>query len=233
MKKVKKGDAVVGGKLPIHRLKKQELIWMSNNKCKHSHTYLSHYNCYLQEKPNKQRIGHFDIEASNLDADYGIMLSYAIKEHGTDKIYKDVITKKDINSPGLDKRIVQNCIKDIQKFDRIVGFYSTKFDIPFIRTRALIHNLDFPKFKSILHTDMYYYAKHRLKLSSNRLENVCRNLMGDSNKTRIDSKYWVKALRGDKKSLDYILDHNIKDVIDLERVFNKLINFGQFTDKSI
>ena len=50
---------------------------------------------------------------------------------------------------------------------------------------------------------------------------------------RIDSKYWVKALRGDKTSLDYILDHNIKDVIDLEKVFNKLINFGKFTNKSI
>jgi uncharacterized protein YprB with RNaseH-like and TPR domain len=218
--------------VPVHRMKKKDLIWMANHKCEHGHNYLSHYNCYLKNKPEGERIGHLDIEASNLDADYGIMLSYSIKSHKKDKIYKDVITKKDLNN-DLDKRIVQNCINDMLKFDRLVTFYGTKFDLPFIRSRALILGIDFPNYQSILHTDMYYYARHKLKLSSNRLENVSRNLVGETNKTRIDSKNWIGALQGNKKCLDYILNHNIKDVIDLEKVYDKLINYGKLNDRSI
>lgn len=220
-------------RIPVNKLKKEELVWLANHKCKkHGHDFLSHYMCYLRENPDKERIGHFDIEASNLDADYGIMLSYCILDDKTDKIYKGVITKKDLEK-NLDKRLVQQCINDLLKFDIITGFYSTGFDFPFIRTRALIHNIKFPEYMSLKHKDVYYIAKSKLKLSSNRLENVSRVLFGESVKTRIDSKNWIGALRGDKKCLDYILDHNEKDVKELKRVYWKLINYTKETNKSI
>ena len=64
--------------VPLHRLKKQELVWLATHRCRHRHLYIEHYNCYLKEHPDREKIGFLDIESSNLDGDYGIMLSYWI-----------------------------------------------------------------------------------------------------------------------------------------------------------
>ena len=223
-------------KMPIHRMKKVELVWMYKHRCKHHHTYLEHYSCYLTEHPNKQRIGFLDIEASNLDADYGIMLSYCIKDGASKKIHEGAIRFEDVQKAKAgceDKKLCQKLIKDILKYDILVTWYGRKFDVPFIRTRSIICGVDFPSFGSLIHIDAYYFARFRLKLSSNRLENVCRQLLGKTLKTHIQAKYWRGGVRGDKKSLKYILDHNRKDVIDLEKVYYKLLDYARRSDTSI
>ena len=53
----------------------------------------------------------------------------------------------------------------------------------------------------------------------------------DSSKTRIDAKHWIPALQGKKEALDYILDHNMKDVIQLERNYEKLKSFAKSNPK--
>lgn len=208
---------------PIASLKAKQIRWLAANRCIHRHSFLEHYTCFLRQKKGVQeRIGFLDIEASNLDADFGIMLSYCIKDCGKKTIYESVLTKHDINSypPGQeDRRLVQNIVKDIGRFDRVMTWYGRKFDIPYIRTRALVTGVSFFLPKTKFHNDLYYIAKLRLKLSSNRLENVARVVLKRSNKTHLESKFWRGGVRGDKRSLDYILDHNRRDVIDLERVY--------------
>jgi uncharacterized protein YprB with RNaseH-like and TPR domain len=216
---------------PVNRLKKEEIVWLGNHRCKkHGHTFLEHYQCYNSEENRQEKIGFLDIECSGLEADFAIVLSYCIKERGANKIHKGLITKEDKNN---DARLVRACIQDMLKFDRIVGFYSTFFDIPFLRTRALVNKLEFPAFKSLKHSDVWMMARKKLKLHSNRQENVCRTILGKTEKTHLESKYWLGALRGDKKSLNYVMDHNKKDVRDLERIYDKLVGFVNKTDSSI
>lgn len=219
---------------PVARLKKTEIVWLSNHTCTtHGHTYLSHYNCYLKEQPNQQRLGFFDLECSNLDADWGIILSWSVLNDKTQDIESDVITKKDIEAGIEDKRIVQSFVEAITQYDKIVGFYSSRFDIPYARARAVINKVKFPSYGAITHQDLYFLLRNRFKLSSRRQENCCRVLLGKTNKTRIENKYWRNAVRGDKKSLEYVLDHNIKDVKDLRRLYHKTIEFGRRTDNSL
>lgn len=218
--------------VPVEKLSKQEIIMLSKKRCKHGHSYLEHYSCYKTEHGGEERIGFFDIEASNLKANFGIMLSYCIKDSKSGEIFCDVITEKDLRN-GLDKRIVTHCIEDMRKFDRLVGHYSTKYDIPFVRTRALTLGLDFPTIGEINHTDTYYMAKRLLCLNSNRQGVVAEALTGEDIKTRIDPNRWIHALRGDKKALDYILDHNKKDTIQLEKNYNILVKFTRNLKKSI
>jgi len=214
------------------KIKKPNIEWLESHRCEHRHTYLEHYNCFLK-KGGKERIGFLDIEATNLDANWGIMLSYCIKDSESKKIYEDVITKKDINSKNEDKRIVENCIEDMMRFDRIVTWYGARFDIPYIRTRALILDIIFPQFGSQFHKDAWFISRAKLKLNSNRLETVARSILGKTQKTHLDPKYWRWAIRGDKKSLDYILDHNRKDVLDLEKIWNKIYGFQKINNTSI
>jgi uncharacterized protein YprB with RNaseH-like and TPR domain len=218
---------------PISRLRKDEILKLAKGRCKHGHSYLEHYQCYKNDVEDTERVGFIDIESSNLKANFGIMLSYCIKIRGSDEILFDVITEKDMHCGELDKRIVKHCIEDMKKFDRLIGHYSTKFDIPYIRTRALILGLDFPEYGDINHTDTYYMAKHKLCLSSNRQNVVAEAVQGEDIKSRIEPKYWIPALQGNKKALDYILDHNKRDVLQLEGNYNKLERFVRRINKSI
>lgn len=216
---------------PIHRLPIKELKWLAARRCKHGHSYIEHYGCYIQENPKRERIGYLDIETTGLDANFGVMISYCIKEDGG-KVLGRAVTKDELDK-FEDKKLVADCIKDILKFDHIVTYYGARFDVPFLRTRALIDGLEFPFFGSVKHTDAYFMARNRLKLNSNRLENVARLLLGKANKTRLDETVWRKAGRGDSKSLGYVLDHNQKDVIETERVYKKLRDFVGVSGRSI
>ena len=217
---------------PIERLKKSESIWLKRHYCKHRHTYLEHYECFKKENPLNEKIGFFDIETSNLAGDFGVIFCYCIKPLGKSKILERVITRKEL-SECLDREVVRQCVEDIQKFDRIVGFYSKRFDMPFIRTRASYHKIDFPLYGSISHDDIYFTVRHKFRLSSNRLENACRTILGESSKTHLHPVKWIKALQGDPSSLKYILNHCREDVRDLERLWERVINFSRKQDTSI
>jgi len=213
-------------------MKKSELLELFKGRCKHGHTYAEHPACYVKEKEEQIKIGYLDIETSNLKANFGIMLSYAIKVRGKDKIYYDTITKKEIDSKTLDKRLVKQCIEDMKKFDVVMGYYSTKFDIPFLRTRAMYWDLEFPLYGELQHKDIWYMVRAKMCLHSNRLESACKHL-GIEGKTHLDGYYWIKALSGDKKALSYILDHNIKDVEILEKLHDRVKDFVRDTTRSL
>lgn len=237
-------------RLPIHHLSKRELVWLGTHKCKHHHSYLEHWHCFLDEKPtvpdgkgfsllssltkSGEKIGFLDIETSNLDANFGIILTYCIKTGKT--ILHDQITPEDIKKyppDKTDRRLVKHLISDILTFDRIVTHYGRRFDIPFIRTRALMNGIDFPYYGSISNDDTWTIARRKLKLNSNRQDTIDRALFGATNKTRVAFQYWIGATRGDAKSLNYILDHNKRDVIALERIWKKLHNFVGRNNTSI
>jgi uncharacterized protein YprB with RNaseH-like and TPR domain len=217
---------------PVWKLKKKEIVWLGKHRCKHGHTYLEHYQCYEKDYLPNERVGFLDIEASNLNANFGIMFCYCIKVQGEDTILERLITKEELDR-NLDKQVVKQCIEDINSFDRLVTFYGKRFDLPFIRTRAVYWGLPFPEYGKLFHDDIYFIMRYKFKLHSNRLENSCRSLLGKTDKTFLDPIAWIKALQGDKKSLNYILHHCHADVTDLEKLYNKIIGYSRPQDCSI
>jgi uncharacterized protein YprB with RNaseH-like and TPR domain len=130
--------------------------------------------------------------------------------------------------------VVKQFIADLLKFDRTYGYYSSKYDLPFMRARALYHGIEFPGYGERYHKDLYFVAKSKLAaLSSKRLKTVAEVVLGKSQKTTIDPKHWIQAMGGNQESLAYIVDHCRKDVIDLELVHQKLEPFYLERDTSI
>lgn len=224
-------------KAPVHRLNKQEIVWLASNTCKaHRHSYLDHYNCYVKEVPEREKTGILDIESSNLKADYGIVLTWAIKPLGSDEIERGVISVDDIKkgrNGDEDRRIVRDLIDSIQKYDKLVGYYSKRFDLPFIRTRALHMDLDFPFFGTIKHIDVYDLVRNKFNMSRKTQENSCRVLLRETEKNHVDGRLWRDAARGDSKALEYVLEHNLRDVRDLEKLYLKVRDFSRRNDTSI
>jgi len=216
----------------------EELVWLGENKCKHGHRYLSHLNCWVNAGPIKpERIGFLDIETSNLSPGFGVVICWCIKDSLSDYIYYDHLNKKDVFSDDEDKRVIQSVIDEMKNFDRIVGHYSSRFDIPFLRTRAVMHDnkgaLGFPKQGTLIHTDTWMMAKSKFKFHSNRQNIIAETLFNHTIKTRIDHKAWRRALQGDEKAILESLDHCQKDVLELEENFKAMLPFYRLTRTSI
>jgi len=209
---------------------------MNTNLCKHSHTRLEHPNCFINgsDKPDwykNARIGFLDIETTSLNASFGTIIGWAIKErYGKTKAM--VTDENHIRSPQEDKHLVKALIDEMLKYDMVVTYYGTKFDLPFARTRAHTHGLQFPAFGSVKHHDLYYTVKSKLRLDRNRLNNA-GDVYGFHDKTYLNPKIWRRAGQGDKKSLAYILKHNVKDVELTEKIYNKMESLFKGTGKSI
>jgi len=160
-----------------------------------------------------------DIEFSNLDADFGVILSAAIKPYG--KPVKIFYISKE--RPWDDREVVLQTVQELNAFDIVVTFYGYKADIPYLRTRLLKHD---PIGKisikpSLHHIDLYYTAKQKLKMHSNSLD-VITNFFGIKGKTHLNGEMWARAAAGDEIGLKYVTYHNKYDVIILEKLYEIL-----------
>jgi uncharacterized protein YprB with RNaseH-like and TPR domain len=162
----------------------------------------------------------FDIESSSLDASVGEILCACIKPLGEDPI--------NFIGPRSDFEIVSQIRDELERYDYIVTWYGTGFDIPFLATR--LKELGLRPLRILRQVDLYYIARGQFKLHSNSLMVAAETFLGKTQKTRILGKRWVAAIRrGDlpdgKDGMAFVLDHCQKDVDDLEQIFNKIIKF--------
>lgn len=223
---------------PISRLKKDEIIWLGKHRCKHRHTYLEHYNCYLREKEDRERIGFFDIEVSHLKANIGFVLSWYILEKSDEglKWHGRVITKKELFTktlPNPDYNLMKELLQVICNFDVVYDYYGSRFDWKYVRTRCLINNLGFPQYDEIKHKDIFYIIKNKFSLSSNSLEKACKALLGKSQKTHWFEERWMRAIQGSEDDLQYISEHNKFDCVDLMHLTEKVIGFSKIHKISV
>lgn len=220
------------GNINPHNLLKKDMLELLTGRCKHSHLYIEHPSCWRKEKGRPPKIGYFDIETGGFNANADIILCYSIKTRDKDEILNARITKNDINTEIFDKRIIKQLIKDLLKYDVIVTYYGTRFDIPFSRTRALGWRLSFPVFGMVKHKDVYYMVKNKLKLTSRSLATACE-LLGIRGKNHIKWRIWIKAKHGNEKALEYVQNHCNIDVRILEGAHKKLEVFVKDTKKSM
>ena len=214
-------------KPPVHRMRKQEIIWLNNNNCKaHGVSYLQHYNCYLAEQPDgpfHEVVGFLDIESTSLNASFGYTLSYCFKEEDG-PIYEYVVKPEHIRDGEFDLHLIKHFSKTCQRFDRWVVHWGKdgRHDIPFLRTRAIKHGVPFPEYQEHYVTDTWDMAKRKLNLHSRRLEAICDFLEVPAKGHRLNPDIWQRAQMGDQEALAWILEHNREDVISTEAVWKRL-----------
>ena len=220
------------GLVNIRNANSVQYQWLYTHGCEHRHRFSRHFSCFLKQYSISERIGFLDIETSNLKANFGIVLCWCIlSEDGW--LYEDCLTQSDIQSGEEDSRCIQECIHTMSEFDRVVTHFGTYFDIPFLRTRAMIHGLDFPKYGELWHTDVWKMAKSKLCLHSNRQDIIAESLYGKTVKTRISHPDWRKAMMGDERAVLNVLDHCEKDVKDLCKNYNALLPYCNIVRSSI
>lgn len=165
-----------------------------------------------------------DIEASNLSADFGIILTFGSKVVGKGKV--EVLNILDYRGVSGDlitaeKKLLVDISKRMLSADVWLTHYGTWYDLVFINSRLLYHDLPVlpPNYP---HVDTWKVSRNRLKLRNNRLATIQEFLKLPSEKNAIKPEQWIRALGGHSPSMNYIVDHNRRDVLVLEEAYNKL-----------
>ena len=226
---------------------KPTVITDLTDRCIHWHTRGEHPACFrprdnqgvlskpdwYQECMRNKNVWYLDIESTNLDVEWGFIISIAIRRIGG-PTFVHRISRKNVLDFSLDKELMEWTIKVLNQIrgGLLVTYYGTGFDLPSLRKRALHYSLDFPEYGAMNHLDMYYVVKAKLNLKHNSLDAVSR-LLKHKEKTHLESDIWVMAGIGSEKDLQYIQDHNIIDVKLTENVHKALEPFFKATRKSI
>lgn len=172
--------------------------------------------------------GIFDIETSDFDPTEKFIICYNFTVRdiltGKEEHFEDAITKEDIktavskNNFHFDYRLLTNLSKCLKDCDHIVGHFSSKFDMPYFRSRCLLTGRPelIPEYGELRYGDTWRMMKQSMKAKRNTLKNFITQTTGQDEKTFVNLKFWFKVYYPDnqdwEKSMGYIVDHCRRDV---------------------
>lgn len=184
--------------------------------------------------------GFFDLEASALNGSFGRLFSAACHHVEEGDIWVARIDDPQYRNKkqGSDDSKLAVAIRDhLLTHDVLVSWngkrgYNSKgrsgFDIPMLNARLMqpdngqrVIGRYAPK-----HIDLLKEIRKYIELHSFRLASVQEFLELAEEKNAILPRIWNKALDGDKDAIDYIVDHNIRDVKVLRSVFHDMNRLG-------
>jgi uncharacterized protein YprB with RNaseH-like and TPR domain len=192
--------------------------------------------------PVKEKIGIFDIETTGLQANWSVMVSWCMLDHDTGDIAEDLIKRSEIRN-RTDRRVIKSAIAEIKKYDRIITWYGSRFDVPYVRTKALYHKgreknkestaFNFPAFRDLYHTDLLYLSRSKLKLHSNRLESVCQYFGIPAKIHKMTPELNNDLQAGREHALIDVLEHCREDVWSTNEVFKMFMEHTMLHKRSI
>lgn len=178
------------------------------------------------EELKQLRVAFWDIEATNLEADFGLLLCASIKPYGGElKTYRLDESPNYGKVPWDDSYLAGQIRDELETYLVVVHHYGDRYDLPFLNSRLMAHNMRVVDTSSMCTIDTWDVARKKLKLSSNRLARLVDFLDTKTKKTPLIGQLWIRAMCGDKKAMDRIVEHNIRDVEALEQVTMALGRF--------
>ena len=172
----------------------------------------------MKKQTELLKVAAFDLETSDLKADFGILLVACVQEQGG----KPWVYTHDDPQWSDDSAIVAATIEELSQYDVLVAHNGTKFDLPWLNSRASHHGLA-PLPPTIKIIDPVLIARKRFHISYNGLDRVASFLSVVEKKTPVDGQVWVRAtLDRDPEALEYIRRHCIRDVEVLNKVMARM-----------
>jgi hypothetical protein len=178
-------------------------------------------------------IGYWDIETSSFNPYQNFIICFCFIRRdiltGKRTKHEYFISKRDINKAvksnnfNFDEKLLKELSQLFAKCDMIEGHYSTKFDMPYFRSRCLLTKQPdlIPAHGKLKYSDTWRKMKQSLKADRNTLNNLNLLVTGKSDKTHVDLEYWYKIRFKDspdwEKAKKYILKHCRLDVADSYR----------------
>lgn len=133
--------------------------------------------------------------------------------------------RPDCKRPDTDKEIVAKLWGLFDSADMVIAHNGVKFDQKKVRTRMLVHGLGPPSpYKEV---DTLQIARNQFAFSSNKLDDLCRELGIGRKLTHVGFKLWQGCMAGDPASWRTMIRYNRHDVRLLEAVYLKLLPWAK------
>ncbi len=121
---------------------------------------------------------------------------------------------------GCDKQLLKQFAKVINSADIICGHNIKNFDLKWVVTRCLLHNIELNKKFNVV--DTLTMARSNFRFNSNRLDYISK-FLGETGKTDTSYKLWKDiVLKNDKKAMDTMVNYCKNDVMILEKVHKQI-----------
>jgi len=170
-----------------------------------------------------ETMGFGNYKGPAADWGYTLCFGYKWKNKKTVKVLKLSDYKLWKKDPQDDTDLLKDAYEIIMEADELVAHYGDKFDKPWFQTRLLKANL--PIMPPTRQVDTCKVAQRHLKLSSNRLGNICQ-FFGLPNKEDKDwPGWWLRSANGDAKALAAMAKYCAGDIVSLDAVHTKLLPF--------
>lgn len=168
------------------------------------------------------------VDGSVIDIDRNwYMLCWAAKWLSKRKVFHDSLPQHTGYKAGAenDFHIVKSLRDMLHEADIAVAHNGIRFDERKFNAKCLEHGLTPPRpYKSV---DTLVLARKHFLMSSNRLDDIGRDL-GVGRKHKVGGfELWDSCMRGDPKAWDKMVKYNIQDVRLLEAVYLKLNVWGK------
>lgn len=122
-----------------------------------------------------------------------------------------------------DKAIITKVSKVIEKADEIIAHNGDRFDIPWLRTRALYHRIPFAS--RVPSVDTLKEARRSLRLNSNRLDYIAKFTGVGRKEDTGGFGLWKDVMTGSKDALDHMVSYCQQDVRVLEKVWSEMVPY--------
>jgi uncharacterized protein YprB with RNaseH-like and TPR domain len=187
--------------------------------------------------PDENHVAVLDIETSGLKADWDVVISTVVDVWGKPndpQVFE--VSLQELDMQAMECDLMCDLMDYMADFDGVISFYGLKFDIPFLRARAIFHDLQ--PIGKIRHLDLYPSVKNYLyALSSRRLERLTELAQvadpdGTPMKTKLKIFDWAAVVHGRNEEVyQKIIEHNIKDVEALKSMTLKMYKWGLLPDR--
>ena len=172
------------------------------------------------------RIVAFDLETTNLRANFGRILCCCFAPFDSDEVIVMRGDEKKYKKKKLydDSELALDIKEYLEESWCWVTWNGKMFDVPFVNTRLTLSGQE-PLYKR-MHIDLMYYARRpNLKIHSSRLDAVAKTFALKEQKTDLTPEQWTEAMRLEKEAMDYIHKHCEQDVKVLVELFPILCPF--------
>jgi len=155
------------------------------------------------------KITVFDIETTGFEAESAadVMVCCSFLPLDQEEPYTIQMSHKEARSKTQDKKVLQRVLDELGKFEMLIGHNIIGFDLNWLFTRSIIHDLQMPR--RWLYYDSYFAAKRMAFRGRKSLANLCSAFNIPGIKTAIQRPDRLNALSPDKEKFDKVM----KDVV--------------------
>jgi len=120
-----------------------------------------------------------------------------------------------------DKKMLTTFVKEMEKADEVIGHNGDKFDLRWLRGRAIIHQLNFPTYVKSL--DTLKKVRQAAYFNSNKLDYLAKLFLGYGKVDTGGFQLWVDICENnDKSAMNKMVEYCKNDVVILEEVYHRI-----------